>query len=91
MQKGSVRVLIFNNPDYTRLISENRVTFTSTGAGGGFNFTLNEDFDPVFSAQTQQYSLVLQGAVRFDNSSFYNLTFASNLKFEVYLDRKLIA
>lgn len=59
MLKGSLRVLIYNNPDYTRLISENRVTFTPSGAGGGFNFTMNEDFDPVFAKQTQQYSVVL--------------------------------
>ena len=90
MQMGSLRANIYKRPDYSNQLKENRLTVTTNKYGGGMNVTFDENFDNAFVDLTQQYSVVFQGALRFDNSSFYNLTFSTNLKFEFFFDGKLL-
>lgn len=46
--------------------------------------------DSFWYNRTQDYSIVVQGAVRFENSSYYNLTFHTNLDIKVYIEDELV-
>lgn len=36
------------------------------------------------------YSATIQGCLRFENSTMYNLTMVSNLNFDFYINRELV-
>ena len=68
---------------YTFPVAEN---FANRGSGG-MNITFDEGFILDFwKPNRYQHSIVVQGGVRFDNSSFHNLTFETNYKMKAYLD-----
>lgn len=46
--------------------------------------------DAFWYNRTSDYSIVIQGAVRFENSSYYNLTFHTNLDIKVYIEDELV-
>lgn len=90
MEIGSLRVLLYDHIDYTFQFDDARLARATSGKGGGFNFTFDDFFSALLHNRTTQYSAVIQGALRFDNSSFYNLTFATNLIMKVYIDKELV-
>jgi hypothetical protein len=46
--------------------------------------------DSFWYNRTQDYSIVVQGALRFEHSSYYNLTFHTNLDIKVYIEDELV-
>lgn len=90
MEAGSLRASLFHNPDFTGYHTDHRVAEDSTKKGsGGMNMTFDTFVDNhYFRNHTNQFSMVLQGCVRFENTTFYNLTFESNMKLLVYFDQK---
>ena len=91
-QKGAFGINIYEYIDYSGFVINKRVvciTGDTSNQGGGLNITFNERFDTFFKDRTQDYSAVIQGAVKFDDSTYYNLTFVTNLKIEVYIEEKL--
>jgi hypothetical protein len=87
MQMSAMKVILFNNTDFTNYAGQSRTTASVFSEGsGGLNVTFDIATNEFFRNQTRSYSMILQGALRFDNSTFYNLTFETNLKMEVYFD-----
>ena len=52
---------------------------------------MDKSWNPHIDNQTELSSAVIQGCLRFENSTLYNLTMISNLNFNFYLNRELIA
>ena len=91
MQMSGLKVLIFNNTDFTSLAGEGRTTAgLFSKSTGGFNVTFDLSINSFFINNTRSYSMIIQGAIRFENSTFYNLTFETNLKMQVYIDGELV-
>lgn len=64
--------------------------FANRGSGG-LNVTFDEGILIGFWKKNRfQHSIVVQGGVRFDNTSFHNLTFETNYKMEAYLEDQLL-
>ena len=58
---------------------------------GGAQILFDEGTKPdFFDRYTTSYSVMLEGAIRHENSTFHNLTFETNYKMKVYFNDELV-
>ena len=91
MQHGALRLLVYRNPDFTDFVAEQNIVALpdEVDTNGGMQIT----FDPnlikdsdFFKTKTNQYSAIVQGAIRSENTTFHNYTFYTNMKIKVYIN-----
>eukprot|EP00347_Sterkiella_histriomuscorum_P007352 403349276 len=79
---GQLRMVIYENPDFTGYIADQRAP--------SMNLTFNKQLNPYFETKANMYSVTLQGKIRYDFNNLLNFTVHSNKHVVMYIDRKLV-
>ena len=90
LSKGSFLAIFYSKPDFSEFYSYYRLQGTEEVQGGAqilFDEYIEPDF---FDKYTTQYSIMLEGAIRHENSTLHNLTFETNYKMKVYFNEQLM-
>ena len=95
LQTGGLRLMVYKNTDFTDFVAEQNIVALpdEVDINGGMQITFDENLirdSDFFKTKTQQFSAIVQGCIRTENTTFNNYTFFTNMKIKVYINEQLL-